>query len=253
MKNQLSRIEARLQALIEGGAARLFSSPQGQKNLIAHLLQALQAGIVEGAGGELIAPNLFLLIVSPRQAFALEENRALLEGLAFTLREVGEEAGLRFSGPLVVRVQPEPGISPDDWQVQARNSMQGLTDTSDLEVLPVAAPPPPAVPPRNAFLIVDGTRIFTLNGSVVNIGRRADNQLAIDDPRVSRLHAQLRLVRGRYVIFDLDSTGGTLVNGEPVRQGVLMPGDVISLAGVPLVYGQEEGEADDTQDLSDLY
>jgi pSer/pThr/pTyr-binding forkhead associated (FHA) protein len=41
------------------------------------------------------------------------------------------------------------------------------------------------------------------------------------------------------VIFDLDSTGGTFVNRVQVNQSTLFPGDVISLAGVELIYGQD--------------
>ena len=63
--------------------------------------------------------------------------------------------------------------------------------------------------------------------------------LVIDDPRISRNHAQLRAIKGRYVIFDLNSTGGTFVNAQRTSQSVLYPGDVISLAGVPLIYGQD--------------
>jgi pSer/pThr/pTyr-binding forkhead associated (FHA) protein len=61
----------------------------------------------------------------------------------------------------------------------------------------------------------------------------------VDDHRVSRDHAQLRAVRGKYILFDLSSTGGTFVNGQRVNQKTLNPLDVISLAGVALVYGQE--------------
>ena len=61
----------------------------------------------------------------------------------------------------------------------------------------------------------------------------------IDDPRISRSHAQLRAIKGRFVIFDLNSTGGTFVNAQRTSQSVLYPGDVISLAGVPLVFGQD--------------
>jgi pSer/pThr/pTyr-binding forkhead associated (FHA) protein len=93
--------------------------------------------------------------------------------------------------------------------------------------------------PENAFLIVEGVKVFPLTAPVVNIGRRLDNQLIIDDPRVSRNHAQLRSIKGRYVVFDLNSTGGTFVNGQRTSQSVLYPGDVISLAGVALIFGQD--------------
>ena len=103
--------------------------------------------------------------------------------------------------------------------------------------------------PASAFLIVDGTQIFSLDGAAVNIGRRADNDLVIDDQRVSRLHAQIRWVRGRYILFDLGSAGGTWVNKARVNQAPLFPGDVISLAGVPLVFGLEDEGTDQTQEL----
>ncbi|MDP2778413.1 MAG: FHA domain-containing protein, partial [Anaerolineales bacterium] len=93
--------------------------------------------------------------------------------------------------------------------------------------------------PQSAFLIVEGVRVFPLLLPVVNIGRRLENQLIIDDPRVSRNHAQLRTIKGRYVVFDLNSTGGTFVNGQRTNQIVLYPGDVISLAGVALIFGQD--------------
>jgi pSer/pThr/pTyr-binding forkhead associated (FHA) protein len=93
--------------------------------------------------------------------------------------------------------------------------------------------------PENAFLIVEGVKVHPLNESVVNIGRRLENQLVIDDPRVSRNHAQLRAIKGRFVLFDLNSTGGTFVNGQRTSQTVLYPGDVISLAGVALIFGQD--------------
>jgi pSer/pThr/pTyr-binding forkhead associated (FHA) protein len=97
---------------------------------------------------------------------------------------------------------------------------------------------PPGNPP-SAFLIFNGSETFTLNIPVINIGRRPNNQLVIDDPRVSRNHAQLRARRGAFLIADLNSTGGTFVNGERVTQQILKPGDVISLAGVLIIYGEE--------------
>ena len=93
--------------------------------------------------------------------------------------------------------------------------------------------------PEDAFVIIDGIRVIPLNLAIVNIGRRIENTLVVDDPRVSRTHAQLRAINGRYIIFDLNSTGGTFVNGKRINQSVLYPGDVISLAGAELIYGQK--------------
>jgi pSer/pThr/pTyr-binding forkhead associated (FHA) protein len=93
--------------------------------------------------------------------------------------------------------------------------------------------------PEDAFVIVDGIKVIPLTQPLIRIGRRLENNLVLDDPRVSRTHAELRAINGRYVLFDLDSTGGTFVNGLKITQSVVYPGDVISLGGVNLVYGQK--------------
>ena len=93
--------------------------------------------------------------------------------------------------------------------------------------------------PEDAFVIVDGVKVIPLTTPLVRIGRRLENNLVLDDPRVSRTHAELRAINGRYVLFDLNSTGGTFVNGLRITQSVVYPGDVISLAGITLIFGQD--------------
>jgi pSer/pThr/pTyr-binding forkhead associated (FHA) protein len=118
--------------------------------------------------------------------------------------------------------------------------MDKLDNTEDVpEDLQAKPDDDVATVPEDAFVIVDGIRVIPLTQSIVNIGRRVENTLVIDDPRVSRTHAQLRAINGRYIIFDLNSTGGTFINGERVTQSILYPGDVISLAGADLIYGQK--------------
>jgi len=97
----------------------------------------------------------------------------------------------------------------------------------------------PAIP-SNAILIIEGVIVHLLKESVINIGRKLENHIAIDDPRISREHAQLRALNGHFVLFDLNSTGGTFVNGQRTREVVLYPGDLISLAGVTLIYAQND-------------
>lgn len=93
--------------------------------------------------------------------------------------------------------------------------------------------------PPNAFFIVDGIKFYPLVKTVINIGRRLENDLVIDDRRVSRNHAQLRAVEGHYVLFDLSSSGGTFVNGIRVSETIIYPNDTISLGGVKLIFQQD--------------
>jgi phosphoserine phosphatase RsbU/P len=59
------------------------------------------------------------------------------------------------------------------------------------------------------------------------IGRQSDNQLALRDSRISRVHARLVLEGGRYVLEDLNSRHGLFVNGVRVSRHLLNPADRI--------------------------
>jgi len=94
--------------------------------------------------------------------------------------------------------------------------------------------------PDDAFLVLEGIKVVPLAQAIINIGRRFENHIAIDDPRVSRYHAQLRAVDGRFVLLDLNSSGGTYINGMRISKSILYPGDEISLAGFTMVYRQHD-------------
>jgi pSer/pThr/pTyr-binding forkhead associated (FHA) protein len=129
-------------------------------------------------------------------------------------------------------------MAADELHVLASFSNDSVAETQGIS--PGMLPDPAADSgPSNAFLIVGGTQIIPLDRSVINIGRRLDNHVVLDNPRVSRAHAQLRIVKEHFVIFDLNSSGGTYVNGQRVNQSTLYPGDVISLAGINLIFGQD--------------
>ena len=94
--------------------------------------------------------------------------------------------------------------------------------------------------PPNAFLVVEGVKIYPLVKALINIGRGLENDLVIEDLRVSRNHAQLRAVSGQFVLFDLKSTRGTFINGHRITQAILYPHDTVSLGDVILTFNQED-------------
>ena len=61
------------------------------------------------------------------------------------------------------------------------------------------------------------------------IGRSRDCDIPVDDPNVSRRHAEIRHEDGAYWIEDLGSTNGVLVNGKRVERAKLEPEDEILL------------------------
>lgn len=89
-----------------------------------------------------------------------------------------------------------------------------------------------------AYLLIN-SEVFPLEKEMTNIGRKLDNDIVIHDPNISRNHAQIRMVEGQFLLLDLNSTGGTLVNDQPAQKSVLYSGDTISMAGVIAKFVQD--------------
>ncbi|MBN1453415.1 MAG: FHA domain-containing protein [Anaerolineales bacterium] len=239
MKLNLEQLEARLRALIEVKLVSALPGIQVEDLVVHKLADAMKNNLVEDISGNKVAPNVYTLVTNPKFVESWQRPE-LLEAMINSLKIVGEEAGLKFSAPPTISIVYNPQQQDDIVDVVASHKLETAADTRGMTPANnVGADSDDEEFPQNAFLIVDGVKVFPLKQSVINIGRRLDNQLVIDDPRISRNHAQLRAIKGRFVIFDLNSTGGTFVNGQRTNQSVMYPGDVVSLAGVPLVYGQD--------------
>ena len=68
------------------------------------------------------------------------------------------------------------------------------------------------------------------------IGRGSDNDLVIHEKEISRHHALIDRVDGHYIISDLDSSNGLLVNSRRCDSATLKSGDVITIAPVNMVF-----------------
>ena len=236
---KLDQLEARLKALIEGSLSGLLPERGYREILIQQMVSVMKTATQDQEDGSSLAPDSFVLLVNPGTLPEMEIDPGLLLELGRIIKEAGESAGLEFVQSPVVTVSPNSDIEKGSIAVLARNSREPF-----LKTVKTAIQVDPEIDniPSDAFLIVNGERIYPLDKSVINMGRRSTNDLTIDDPRVSRDHAQLRAIRGKYVLFDLNSSGGTFVNGQRIAQRMLSPRDVVSLAGLPLIYGQDSGE-----------
>lgn len=249
MKELLNKIELYLKSLVEDNTSRIFNSTQVEKQLIKKIISEIGRQIRTDSQGNLTAPNIFSLIVPTEYAEDVRANQVLLDNLANNLAQAGLASGLYFEGAITITVFPDKELKGDEFKIRAIWKETNLSDTHpvDTHSLDLQAT---LLPPK-AFLIVGGTKIFTLEEDIINIGRQLENDLIIDDPRVSRKHAQIRVVKGRHMLFDLGSSGGTSVNNKRINQITLHPGDVLSLAGVPLVYGQDAlAQIDETSEYT---
>lgn len=246
-KNHIARFEEIVQRLVEGTFARLFSGrlrPLEVANALAHALE--DHAVVEPSGRPQ-APNHYWVALNPADYTPLlAQQPDLADDLGQHLVELAHELGFAMPSPPVVRLRSQPGVPLHQVRVDARwmplegESMDAPTDgTRKMPSRPRPVTVDEQLPPTRPFLILEGQRHVPLVNATLSLGRSLGNDIIVDDARVSRRHAQLRRRYGRYVIYDLGSTGGTTVNGYPVQECVLEAGDVISLAGVEIIYGED--------------
>ena len=108
---------------------------------------------------------------------------------------------------------------------------------------PVAPPvEPPAAPPAAASwtLIWPGGEV-PIGGNAVVIGRSKDCDVPLADGNVSRRHAELGRSEEGFVLRDLDSTNGTMVNGRRIRSATIGAGDEITIGMSTLRIEQRHG------------
>jgi len=229
---------------LEDGISAILSEALGtlviDQDALADVGRRLAREIARGARnddrGRTFSPDQFTLTFHPGQialfASQLPQAQAILaDGLA----DILAQHGMTLIHPPHVTLASDPTLASREIRAISWHSRDPLTFSALMET----PSEPTDEPPPGAFLVVDGKRHFPLSAPVIGIGRRLDNQLVLDDPHVSRTHAQLRSQRGNFVLVDLNSTGGTRVNGNVIRQHTLKPGDVISISGVELIYGQD--------------
>ncbi len=243
--NPLSRFELLAERLVEGTFGRWFAGRLHPLEVALQLARALEDAQVLNLRGERLAPNLYWVYLNPEDYAALRQAQPTLpEDLTQSVVELASQAGLVLTQPPIVEVHSAESILRRQVSVAARyvppeSVKAGGTSEMDAQTLTAMRAELERAPDAAPFLILDGRRTVSLVRPTVALGRSLDNDVIVDDARVSRHHAQLRRRAGRYVVYDLGSSGGTLVNGDRVSECLLQAGDVISLAGVQVIYGED--------------
>ncbi len=244
--SSLAKFEAAAQGLLEGAPAHLLRGQLQPVELAKRLTRAMEAERSIGVD-KVYVPNLYRLHLHPEDYSTFEPHKESLEReLTAYLLTAARERRLSFRYRLGVTVCSDAAVR--------RHGLLIETATEDAPLQEEAAPDAQFTAPlrlgdRAGATALRCALIFSMPSAPgrkvmverfpFRLGRSLDNDLVLEDGRVSRHHAQIVELYGKPLLADLGSTNGSFLNGEAVTRAQLRDGDVISLGGVELLFELE--------------
>ncbi|HEX3907155.1 MAG TPA: DUF3662 and FHA domain-containing protein [Mycobacteriales bacterium] len=246
----LQAFERRLGGLVEGAFAKVFKGDV-QPVEIAGALQRETDNRKNIVGqGKVLVPNEFTVELGDHDHARLAEwADPLGDELAAMVREHASEQGYSFIGPVKVGFEHVPEVGTGVFRIRSA-AVAGEIPPDPAAPTRSPAAQPPAGSPRSEFagrprLIVaaagSAESSYPLRDAVTVIGRANESDLRLEDPGVSRRHAEIRVSGSEAEIVDLGSTNGIRVNGRSVPSARLLDGDRVDLGSTSLVFRRDEG------------
>jgi hypothetical protein len=228
----LQRFERRLEGLVTGTFARAFKAEVQPVEIAAALQRELDNTATILSRERSLVPNDFVIELSEHDHKRLQPYAGTLTTeLSDHIRDHAAEQHYAFSGPVKVRFEMQQELPTGRFRI--RSSVRAGVDRS-------RASKPSATAERRAaaFLEVNGTEHPVVAPGLL-IGRSSECDLRIDDPGISRRHAELRIngdgPDAEISIIDLGSTNGTIVDGIRVTRAPLSDGSRIVLGSTTAV------------------
>ena len=238
----LRNLEAKLEGLFEGAFSKTFKSKVQPVEIARKLSKEMQDNKTVSISRTYV-PNQYVVWLSTADRaqfegyedgvkkelsdYLLEHARS--EGLALLTRptvdfQTDERLGLGEFGIQAMLVRPPEEERPDAEPEPAEFG-HTMVYSVDRDARRIDSP---AAASGRAMLVGRGKRTV-LSGNRVLIGRSRDCDVTLDDPNVSRRHAELRREGSTWLVSDLGSTNGVKVNGRRVDNHPLSPGDELVL------------------------
>ncbi len=234
------RFEKKVEGAVNGAFARAFKGDVQPVEIAARLQRELDAEAKLMSRDKRLVPNEFVVGLSQHDYDKLSPYASTLTAeLAGELRAHAGDMGYVFNGPIKITFDLNTALPTGRFTV-ASEAVAGVDfvhqppppRANRPAPHPAGAPRPNPYGPTRLVLEVNGTR-HPLQAPGLTIGRGTEADLRINDPGISRLHAEIR-VNGsagseQIDIVDLGSTNGIVVNGQKVRHAVLAEGTRIEI------------------------
>ncbi len=220
----LDRFEQRVDRAVNGAFAKAFKSELQPVEIAAALTNEMDSRAAVVSRARTVVPNVYTVSVSTQDSDRLSVYDETLVGeFAVMIRDYAQQQQYSFLGSVTVALQPS--------EDSAQGTVEIISEARvDQDVAPAAGPPAGSAPRLEGKL---GT--FQLTRAVTRIGRGGDADIRIDDPGVSRHHAEIR-IGSDVILRDLGSTNGTYVNGTLIAEQPLRDGAVITIGSTNLTF-----------------
>jgi hypothetical protein len=233
----LSDFENRIGSALEGAFAGLFRSPVQPVEIAKTLGRAMDDARTIGVG-RVYAPLGYTVALSPEDAENFGPFTATLAGELVTyLTGRARERNYHLTGTPKVSFVVHDDLRLGRFRVSAELAAPEDEEGDVVEL--EGSWTDGAVSPADDLATVtvgDHDHDVALQGERVTVGRLANSTIRLTDANVSREHAVFVHVGDGWAIEDLDSTNGTLVNGEPVARALLKDGDVVEIGLTRLTF-----------------
>jgi hypothetical protein len=229
--NALARFEGFMQDLIDRRVVRMLGGSLQPVELAHALGRCIEAEQVEGLAGP-VAPSRFEVLLNPEDYADLRVAGAGLEAkLASYAVELARERSINFVAPPEVLLTADITVERGAVQVRA-----AVTEAPEKVTMRAWRRSSKDQARKGLHLEVprpDGTQArLPIDHVPFAIGRREGNDLVLPDSSVSREHAAIvEAGDGRYLLRDLNSRNGTLVNGQSIAEAGLADGDRLTIGG----------------------
>src|SRR5262245_34450063 len=247
----LRTIEQKIESLVEGVFGRAFRTSVQPVELARKLTKEMDDHRTVSVS-RVYVPNEYTVYLSTpdREQFEAYEASLKLELQEYLAQHARRESYVMLSPPVVL-MTTENDRAVGEFGIATRMIQQRSARDSEPEPAPQPAQTMvyrPTEPPgadaggevaRETVALVDGRTRYEITKPVTVLGRSATSDVRLDDPNVSRRHAELRQQGTSYWVIDLDSTNGVEVNGARVERAKLDHGDKVTVGETELVFTRE--------------
>lgn len=256
----LRSLEARIEGLFEGIFGRAFRTHVQPIELARKLVKEMDDHRSVSIS-RVYVPNEFTVYLSPADRKQFEGYEGSLVGeLQEYLAEHARREEYALLTPPRVLVTVDDDLAVGEFGIATRlvaaedapKPPENLPIDAPAQTMiykaptqPAATPSPTPEPeqepelPRRSYTLTIGGKRQELASEQAVLGRSRDCDVRVSDENVSRKHAEIREQGDRWILIDLGSTNGTLLNGRKIDREQLSDGDTITLGSTDIAFGSE--------------